>query len=126
MVQIYNPNVVGKQVLMDVKNINRDKLKTVEMIRPFMEKIIEELKLNVVGECSHQFEKNGLPHGATMIYLLSESHLSVHTFVDEGKITLDLFTCSLGVENEKIKSIIKEYFEVNALNIDAYFFTRGN
>ena len=43
MVQIYNPNVVGKQVLMDVKSINSDKLKTVEMIRPFMEKIIEEL-----------------------------------------------------------------------------------
>ena len=126
MVQIYNPNVVGKQILIDVKNITGDKLKTVEMIRPFMEKIIEELKLNVVGECSHQFEKNDLPHGATMIYLLSESHLSVHTFVDEGKITLDLFTCSLGVENEKIRSIIKEYFEVNALNIDAYFFTRGN
>jgi len=126
MVQIYNPNLVGKQILIDVKNITGDKLKTVETIRPFMEKIIEELKLNVVGECSHQFEKNGLPHGATMIYLLSESHLSVHTFVDEGKITLDLFTCSLGVENEKIKSIIKEYFEVNALNIDAYFFTRGN
>jgi hypothetical protein len=27
MVQIYNPNVVGKQVLMDVKNIEKDKLK---------------------------------------------------------------------------------------------------
>jgi S-adenosylmethionine/arginine decarboxylase-like enzyme len=36
-----------------------------------------------------------------MVYLLSESHLSIHTFVDEGKITIDLFTCSLGVENEK-------------------------
>jgi S-adenosylmethionine/arginine decarboxylase-like enzyme len=57
MVQIYNPNVVGKQVLMDVKNIDSDKLKTIEMIRPFMEKMIEELKLNVVGECSHQFKK---------------------------------------------------------------------
>ena len=126
MVQIYNPNVVGKQVLMDVKNINSDKLKTVEMIRPFMEKIIEESKLNVVGECTHQFEKNDFPYGVTMIYLLAESHLSIHTFVDEGKITLDLFTCSLGVENEKLKSIIKDYFEVNALNIDAYYFTRGN
>ena len=31
MVQIYNPNVVGKQVLMDVKNIHNDKLKTVEI-----------------------------------------------------------------------------------------------
>ena len=126
MVQIYNPNVVGKQILIDVKNIDSNKLKLVEHIKPFMNLLIDELKLNVVGECSHQFEKNGLPHGATMIYLLSESHLYVHTFVDEGKITLDLFTCSLGVENEKIKSIIKEYFEVNSLNIDAYFFTRGN
>ena len=96
------------------------------MIKPLMEKIIEELKLNVVGECSHQFKKDNVPHGATMIYLLAESHLSIHTFVDEGKITLDLFTCSLGGENEKLKSIIKDYFEVNALNIDAYYFTRGN
>jgi hypothetical protein len=37
MVQIYNPNVVGTQILMDVKNIDSDKLKTIEMIRPFME-----------------------------------------------------------------------------------------
>ncbi len=110
MVQIYNPNVVGKQVLMDVKNIEKDKLKTVEMIQPFMEKIIEELKLNVVDECSHQFKKDNLPYGATMVYLLAESHLSIHTFVDEGKITLDLFTCSLGVETDKIRSIIKDFF----------------
>ena len=126
MVQIYNNNVVGKQVLMDVENIEKDKLKTVEMIRPFMEKIIEALNLNVVGECSHQFKNDNLPYGVTMVYLLAESHLSIHTFVDEGKITLDLFTCSLGVETEKIKSIIKDYFEVNLLNIDAYYFTRGN
>ena len=126
MVQIYNPNVVGKQVLMDVKNIEKDKLKTVEMIKLFMEKIIEALNLNVVGECSHQFKKDNLPYGVTMVYLLAESHLSIHTFVDECKILLVIFTCSLGVENEKLKSIMKDYFEVNALNIDAYFFTRGN
>jgi hypothetical protein len=42
---------------MDVKNIDSEKLKSVEMITPFMEKKIEELKLNVVGECSHRFKK---------------------------------------------------------------------
>ena len=57
MVQIYNPNLVGKQILIDVKNITGDKLKTVEMIRPFMDRVVEVLNLNVVGECSHQFEK---------------------------------------------------------------------
>jgi len=29
MVQIYNPNVVGKQILIDVKNIDNNKLKLV-------------------------------------------------------------------------------------------------
>ena len=126
MVKIYNPNVVGKHILIDVKNIENDRLKTVEIIKPFMDKVVEEFNLNVVGECSHQFEKDNFPHGATMVYLLSESHLSIHTFVDEGKITIDLFTCGLDVDDGKLKSIIKDYFIVNAFSIDAYYFTRGN
>ena len=73
MVQIYNPNVVGKQILIDVKGIGSDKLKTVEMIKPFVDKVVEELNLNVVDQCSYQFEKDDLPYGATMLYLLSES-----------------------------------------------------
>ncbi len=88
-----------------------------------MGKVVEVLNLYVVGECSHQFEKNDFPSAATTIYLLSESHLSIHTFGDEGKITSTLFTYSSKLN---IKSIIKEYFEVNTLNIDAYYFTRGN
>jgi hypothetical protein len=55
MVQIYNPNLVGKHIL--IENITGDKLKTVEMIRPFMDRVVEVLNLNVVGEGSHQFEK---------------------------------------------------------------------
>ena len=57
MVKIYNPNVVGKQILIDVKNIDSNKLKLVEHIKPFMNLLIDELKLNVVGECSHQLKK---------------------------------------------------------------------
>ncbi len=106
MVQIYNPNLVGKQILIDVKNIARDKSITVDHIESFMDKVVEELKLNVISKCSHRFARDNLPYGVTMIYLLSESHLSIHTFVDEGKVTIDLFTCSLGVENDKIKSSI--------------------
>ena len=126
MVQLYNPNIVGKHILVDIKNISSDKLKLVEDIKPFLDKLVEELKLNVVGECSHQFKKDNVPYGATMIYLLAESHLSIHTFVDQGKITLDLFTCSLGVEYDNLKSIIKDFFDVHVLNIDTYYFTRGN
>ncbi len=50
-----------------------------EYIESFMDKVVEELKLNLINKCSHQFKKDDLPYGATMIYLLSESHLSIHT-----------------------------------------------
>ena len=68
MVQIYNPNVVGKHILIDIKNVDSDKLKLVDDMKLFLNKIVEELKLNVVGECSHQFEKFNSPYGATMVY----------------------------------------------------------
>ncbi len=34
---MYNPNVIGKQILIDVKNIDSDKLKTIDMIKPLMD-----------------------------------------------------------------------------------------
>jgi S-adenosylmethionine/arginine decarboxylase-like enzyme len=73
------------------------------------------------GECSHQFKKDNSPCGATMIYLLSESHLSVHTFVDEGKVTLDLFTCDVSLDNRNIKKIICDFFYISAFNVDMFF-----
>ena len=125
MVQIYNPNVVGKHILIDIKNVDSNNLKLVDDMKLFLNKMEEELKLKVVGACSYQFTTNNVPYGATMVYLLSESHLSVHTFVDEGKITLDLFTCDVSLEDRNIKKIICEFLQISAFNVDMYFFTRG-
>ncbi len=41
MVQIYNTNVVGKHILIDTKNVNDDKLKLVEVVKPFMDELIK-------------------------------------------------------------------------------------
>jgi S-adenosylmethionine/arginine decarboxylase-like enzyme len=70
--------------LIDVKHIDSNQLKNIEMERPFMDNVIEEFILIVVGALSHQFEKTKALHGVTIIYLLSESHTSIHIFVGEG------------------------------------------
>ena len=36
MVQMYNPNVVGKHIVLDIKNVDIDKLKTIEVIQPYL------------------------------------------------------------------------------------------
>ncbi len=60
-----------------------------------------------------EFKKDNNPYDATMLYLLSESHSSIHTFVDEGKLTLDLFTCDVLIDERNIKYIIGDYFGVS-------------
>ena len=39
MVQLYNPSLVGKQVLIDVKNVSSDRIKTIEDINPLWIKL---------------------------------------------------------------------------------------
>lgn len=40
------------------------------------------------------------PQGVTVICLLSESHISIHTWPEEGKAACDIYTC--GNSNPKI------------------------
>ena len=98
----------GKHLLADIHNIsNIDIIKTVDGVEPLMAKIIKEMNLNVVGEVHHQFK----PFGATLLYLLAESHLSIHTYVEERYIAIDLYCCNEFIDMNKVLEIIYDYFE---------------
>jgi S-adenosylmethionine decarboxylase len=43
----------------------------------------------VVQTISKKFE----PQGVTVMCLLSESHISIHTWPEEGKAAVDVYTC---------------------------------
>jgi len=44
---------------------------------------------NVLQTISKSFN----PHGVTVISLLSESHISIHTWPEHGKAAVDVYTC---------------------------------
>ncbi len=85
-------------MISNVQIISCDK-KTIDIIKSFIDTVVEDFKLNVVGECSHQVGKFNVPHADTIIhllpendlsihdtiiYLLPENDLSIHTLVDDG------------------------------------------
>ena len=71
-------------------NDNNEILKYESSIIKILDLIVEKFNLNVVAKAVHQFQ----PFGVTGVYVLSESHLSIHTFVEEKKVSLDLYTCN--------------------------------
>ena len=53
------------------------------------EKLLRESGFNVLKSCEHWF----YPQGFTILYLLAESHLAIHTFPERGKTYIELTSC---------------------------------
>lgn len=62
---------------------------------------VREAGLSAVAERFHAFEPAapGQPAGVTGVVLLAESHLAVHTWPEQGAVTLDVYVCNLGGDN---------------------------
>lgn len=70
-------------------------------VEELAENIISDLDLNVVKKMSHVFS----PTGITSVYILSQSHLVIHTYPEDGVIHVDLAICSDRSEKELKKSL---------------------
>jgi S-adenosylmethionine decarboxylase len=53
-------------------------------------------RTSLVQEISHQFH----PHGITVVAVLKESHLSIHTWPERHYAAADIFTCGEGAYPE--------------------------
>jgi S-adenosylmethionine/arginine decarboxylase-like enzyme len=61
-------------------------------VEPVADKICNLVKetFKVVAETSHQFE----PQGRTIVFILSESHFTVHTYPEHNYLSLDIYICN--------------------------------
>jgi len=71
--------------------------------------------LRIVGEKMVVFDGSVSPPGGTIILMLDESHISLHSYGEEGILAIDCFTCSKNPENHinavsDIKKLIAYHF----------------
>lgn len=69
----------------DCKNMPTDSL----IIEKEMSEVCELLELNVLKKITHSFS----PYGLSSVFVLSESHFSVHTWPEHDYVAIDLFSC---------------------------------
>lgn len=89
------------------------KLKSLDESPAFIEEvaqeIINDMDLKVVKKVSNFF----YPKGITLAYILSESHLLIHTWPEFTTVHVDLVTCSYRGINEFESSISKAFSKGN-------------
>lgn len=79
-----------------------------------MDKLCQGLELHVVSRHTHQFE----PHGMSVIYVLEESHLAIHTWPEKGYVHMDLVTCSAEDYGDgNLSRLVEEIFKPGMVRV---------
>jgi S-adenosylmethionine decarboxylase proenzyme len=82
----------GQHLLVDIKNVDATFLNSETRLAHAMVDVVNESKLTLLSYHCHSL----IPTGVSCVGVLLESHVSFHTWPEEGVITLDLFTCGSG------------------------------
>jgi S-adenosylmethionine decarboxylase len=83
---------MGTHLLLEVYDVKFDLLNDVISLQETMERGINRAKMTILNIFSHCF----LPQGCTIVIALSESHVSCHTWPENGCIAIDVYTCGEG------------------------------
>lgn len=84
----------GRHVAVDTWGVDFELLNSAEFLQAQLVEAAEACGATVMSVQSKQFE----PQGATVLVLLSESHLSIHTYPERGFAAIDCYTCGETVD----------------------------
>jgi len=88
---------VGSHLLLELYGCPTALLDNKTYVLKVVREAVSRAGCTLIGDLSHQFH----PQGVTAIALLSESHISVHTWPELGYAAADAFTCGDVAQPEK-------------------------
>jgi len=82
---------LGTEWVIDASGCNAEALSNVNQLKLIFDRVIQDLELKVIGDISwHQFPE---PGGVTGLAMLSESHLTCHTYPEYAAASFNLYCC---------------------------------
>ena len=106
-----NKETAGKHMICDIFNIkNLDLLNSKELLLELLKNICNKYNFEILNKVDHSFT----PYGCTILFLLSESHISIHTFPEKNHLSFDIYTCREYKNNNEYINIF--HYLIESLN----------
>lgn len=93
----------GRHLLLNFSGCEAD-LDNLEQIKRDMFTAVNEVRATILADLAHKFD----PCGVSVIFMLSESHASVHTYPEYNACFLDIFTCGDQIRVEPFGEILEQ------------------
>lgn len=103
---------MGNHLLLEVYDVKFDLLNDAINLKETMLNAIQRAEMTVLNTFDHCF----YPQGCTIVIALSESHVSCHTWPENGCVAVDVYTCGPG--NPKLIALeLLKYFNSDNYNL---------
>jgi len=96
-------NIVGKHCILELYECDQLRLNDEAFLRTVVTTAAKFAGATLLNLITHHFE----PQGVTGLALLAESHISIHTWPEDGYAAIDVFTCGDHTMPEKACDLIR-------------------
>lgn len=110
--RIYRSPVIDHWVL-QLHGVEPARISDPQLLESVLNRTVAELRLTRVSGHSHYFGP-----GVSTVIILSESHLSAHTWPELGYVHVDLVTCVKQLTREALESAFRLAFEPEYVQLD--------
>ena len=110
---------LGQHVIIELWGCNNSSINDAEKVRTAMVNAVHAANATLLSLNVHTFS----PHGVTGVAVLSESHLSVHTWPEYGYAAADVFTCGDTTQPREAAEVLRRAF--GSTRCDVKELTRG-
>lgn len=111
----------GKHFFASYLDCDLTALCDLEGLHKAMDNAVMASGATILKKNSHTFP----PHGLTSVYLLSESHASIHTYPEFGTCFVDLFTCGDNCTAEAFDKALRAYLKPKEVNDKIFLRSRS-
>jgi len=98
--------------VVQVKGVDPDKINNPDRLLATLKHAVKRMELTHVSDHSHFFGP-----GVSTVIILSESHLSAHTWPELGYAHLDVVTCVKKLTRESLETAMREAFAPEVMQL---------
>ncbi|WP_320666846.1 adenosylmethionine decarboxylase [Prochlorococcus sp. MIT 1307] len=108
--------VVGKHCILELYECDTARLNDEAFLRTTITTSAKMSGATLLNLITHRFE----PQGVTGLALLAESHISIHTWPENGYAAVDVFTCGDHTMPEKACEILRQEFLARRFSLKSF------
>ncbi len=103
----------GRHFLASYLDCDAEAIADISALKEAMTQAVLTSGATLLNQSEFVFE----PDGLTMVFLLSESHASIHTYPEHRACFVDLFTCGGHCDAQRFHAVLSAYLHPESINI---------